>query len=217
MRKPPLIQGTALLLVAAPASVWALTWQCQVLVPGGPVAGRSHQGIEVEEVLAAVRLANEAGVRLKCSFMIGHHCDTGPAIQRSIDLANLLQDEHGVESISFLVNTAYPGTTFCERATDLGVTILSREWSDYTFDHCVITAKNLTCFDIQQGYYKALLETRMYSRAFLDQSLEALQPVASEQTSHRFVGRVSRQPGTRTLEESRRDLKLKAPSREWRR
>jgi anaerobic magnesium-protoporphyrin IX monomethyl ester cyclase len=116
-----------------------------------------NKRIRLADVTRAVRWATEAGMHVKCNFVIGHHADTPRTIRTTLDFARALKRDFGA-STPLGINTPFPGTPLRDRAAELGVTVLSDEWSDYTFDHCVIETANLTSYEIQRWYFQGLLE-----------------------------------------------------------
>jgi anaerobic magnesium-protoporphyrin IX monomethyl ester cyclase len=117
-----------------------------------------NKKVGIEDIVRVVDWTRQAGIEPECSFMVGHHADTSESIEATVALARRLRYECGVRLHPFFINTPFPGTALFEEAESFGVTILSQEWSDYTFDHCIINTKHLTSYEIQHWYFRALLE-----------------------------------------------------------
>jgi radical SAM superfamily enzyme YgiQ (UPF0313 family) len=117
--------------------------------------------LTVEGIISAAHWVHQAEMGVKCSFIVGHHADTDLSIQRTIDFARSLKDECSADT-PIGINTPFPGTFLNERAAELGVTILSEEWGDYSFNRCVIRTENLSEYEIQRWYNKALLDVSLH-------------------------------------------------------
>lgn len=109
-----------------------------------------RKGITVEQIRSAVKWTCEAGIFVKISAMIGHHTDTKESILRTIEFLKELAHYHVVATTS--ISTPYPGTYLYEHADELGVTILSKNWEDYTLLTPVLETKYLSRIDIKNSY-----------------------------------------------------------------
>jgi len=108
----------------------------------------SVKGIRKEDALAAVRSAVDAGISVSCSFMIPFPDDTEETLAQSAAFMADIRDAGGKLLISY--TTPFPGTMFYERAEELGLTILTRDWNLYDCKHMVMETKNFSAERIEQ-------------------------------------------------------------------
>lgn len=88
-----------------------------------------HKGISRAKVLAARRMAAEAGLAVEGLFILGHPGETWESAMRTVDFAVELDPEIPV----FSTMVPYPGTRVAEMAArgEGGYRLLSRDWDDY--------------------------------------------------------------------------------------
>jgi anaerobic magnesium-protoporphyrin IX monomethyl ester cyclase len=111
-----------------------------------------RKGITIEQVRNAVKWAYERGMYIECYFMVGHHTDTVETMEKTILFAKELVDNYKV-GIRVSRSIPYPGTYIYDHADELGVSILSRNWDDYTFFGIpVIKTPSLSREDIQNAF-----------------------------------------------------------------
>jgi radical SAM superfamily enzyme YgiQ (UPF0313 family) len=89
-----------------------------------------------------VRWAVAAGIKVSCSFMVPFPEDTEETLAETFAFMRTLSDAGGKVMISY--TTPYPGTMFAERAADLGLTVLTDDWSQYDAKHLVLETKTLS-------------------------------------------------------------------------
>lgn len=102
----------------------------------------SVKGIRKDDALDAVRCAVDAGISVSCSFMIPFPDDTEETLAQTEAFMRDVRGAGGKLLISY--TTPFPGTMFYERAEELGLKILTRDWSLYDCKHVVMETKNLT-------------------------------------------------------------------------
>jgi radical SAM superfamily enzyme YgiQ (UPF0313 family) len=108
----------------------------------------SVKGIQKEDALAAVRSAVDAGIAVACSFMIPFPDDTEETLAQTASFMADIRDAGGKLLISY--TTPFPGTMFYERAEELGLTILTRDWTLYDCKHMVMETKNFSAERIEE-------------------------------------------------------------------
>lgn len=97
---------------------------------GDPDAMRAmHKGISPARVIAARRMAAEAGLPVEGLFILGHPHETWRSALRTVDFAAALDPEIPV----FSTMVPYPGTEVAAMAArgEGGYRLLSRDWDDY--------------------------------------------------------------------------------------
>lgn len=117
--------------------------------------------VTITQIENCVKWATQAGMEVKISYMIGHYPDTSDTITQTLKFAERLWEEYGVEPAPS-INTPFPGTFQYAYAEKLGIKILTKDWSQYRCDNCVIETSHLTREEIQSFYYDAL---RLVNRA----------------------------------------------------
>jgi len=107
----------------------------------------SVKGIRKEDALEAVRCAVAAGINVVCSFMIPFPDDTEETLAQTEAFMRDIRAAGGRLLVSY--TTPFPGTMFYERAEELGLKILTRDWSLYDCKHVVMETKNLSAERIE--------------------------------------------------------------------
>lgn len=102
----------------------------------------SVKGIRKEDALEAVRSAVAAGINVACSFMIPFPDDTEETLAQTAAFMAEIRAAGGMLLVSY--TTPFPGTMFYERAKELGLEILTDDWSLYDCKHVVMETKNLS-------------------------------------------------------------------------
>jgi len=108
----------------------------------------SVKGIEKEKALQAVRSAVGSGINASCSFMIPFPEDTEATLAETAAFMGQLQAEGGRLLISY--TTPFPGTKFHEQADELGLRIISDDWSLYDAKHVVMETRQLSAARIEE-------------------------------------------------------------------
>jgi anaerobic magnesium-protoporphyrin IX monomethyl ester cyclase len=108
----------------------------------------SVKGIEKETALDAVRWAVAAGINVSCSFMIPFPEDTEATLAETRAFMREMQDAGGRLLISY--TTPFPGTKFHDEAAELGLRILTDDWSRYDCKHMVMETRHLRAGRIEQ-------------------------------------------------------------------
>ena len=127
------------------------------------VLDRLGKGIRLEQAEKAIRSATSVGMKVACSFILGHAVDTMETMRRTLDYADYLQEKLGVYNIHMSLNTPFPGTYQHENAERIGLKIETREWSNYTLKKAVISTDNFSSIELQNMLMEYL--KRVYSAA----------------------------------------------------
>ncbi len=115
---------------------------------GAPEILSSVKGIRKEDALEAVRCAVAEGIKVSCSFMIPFPDDTEDTLRQTKEFMQEVRDVGGRLLISY--TTPFPGTMFYERAEELGLDILTEDWSLYDCKHVVMGTKNFSVERIEE-------------------------------------------------------------------
>lgn len=108
----------------------------------------SVKGIEKGTARQAVRWAVESGISVSCSFMIPFPEDTESTIAETAEFMSELHELGGRLLVSY--TTPFPGTMFRERADELGLHILTDDWSQYDAKHVVLETRHLAASRIEE-------------------------------------------------------------------
>ncbi len=106
------------------------------------------KGITPDQVISAVKICNDVGISPHASFILGLPGETPETLQETIRFGELLK-EMGV-AFGFHLLAPFPGTEVREKAQELGIKILTNDWSEYDAN-------------------KPITETKWVTKAMLDQ------------------------------------------------
>lgn len=115
-----------------------------------------RKGIKLEEVEKAVGLCLKYGIRVMCSFIIGHPTDTKDTIRDTINFAKLLRRLGSQVIFSPLI--PYPGTEVFNKREELGVEIVDWNYASWWPGKIIIKTKNLYPREIKILYKEAISE-----------------------------------------------------------
>ncbi|RMG44075.1 MAG: radical SAM protein [Acidobacteria bacterium] len=115
--------------------------------------------IRLEQTFEAIRVARRHGLRVDCSFIIGHHADTRATIEKTILFAQAIRD-HGIGTAAIGISTPFPGTRLFEDAEKLGITITTRNWRKYDLVTPVYDTQRFTKNDLRRALYFLEHESR---------------------------------------------------------
>jgi len=108
----------------------------------------SVKGIKKEAALEAVRASVAVGIRPSVSFMVPLPDDTEATLAETFDFIGELMAAGADPLLSY--TAPFPGTLFYERAEELGLTILTRDWSQYDCKHVVMETRELDAAAIER-------------------------------------------------------------------
>jgi radical SAM superfamily enzyme YgiQ (UPF0313 family) len=94
------------------------------------------KGITVEQIRNAVRICRRVGISPYASFILGLPGETPETIKETTDFAAILQQE-GL-AYGFHILTPFPGTEVREKKDELGIRILTDDWSKYDANRAVV-------------------------------------------------------------------------------
>lgn len=149
-----------LLNAMAQAGCVAIQFGVESAVPR--VLAEIKKGETIEQIDSAIRSAQEAGIQLVCSFMLGHHCDTPESIRKTLDYALELKRKGVIAA--FGVSTPYPGTDLFNNREKYGVEIVDWDYRRWDTTHTVIKTRNLSRKDIEKLFFEAQMEINTMPR-----------------------------------------------------
>ncbi|RDY30013.1 B12-binding domain-containing radical SAM protein [Lachnotalea glycerini] len=118
--------------------------------------------VTIEQIENAIKIAYKYHMHITASFIIGHAADTRETIKKTINFAEYIQNEYGVNVVGS-INTPFPGTEQYNKAQELGIEILSDDWNCFRLNNAIINTKNLTVNDLRT-YYNRVLMLQMQNR-----------------------------------------------------
>lgn len=107
--------------------------------------------ISLDQVFSALRAIRRSGMRVDCSFIIGHHADTLETIERTVLFAQAIRDS-GIGTAVVGISTPLPGTRLFDEAAALGVEITVRNWGRYTLTTPVYRTRNFSENDLRRAF-----------------------------------------------------------------
>ncbi len=110
--------------------------------------------ITLEKVRDAVRMAQEAGIGIIASFIVGLPGETAETLKQTLQFAQGLGTSYG-----FNVLSPFPGTEVREKAAEYGIEILTNDWTKYDCNRPVTRTKDAGTEEINaflQQYFEAL-------------------------------------------------------------
>jgi radical SAM superfamily enzyme YgiQ (UPF0313 family) len=91
---------------------------------------------DLAKVRDAMRMTQAAGISALASFIIGLPGETEATLRQTVAFAESLRDEFG-SLYGFHILAPFPGTEVRERAAELGLEILTSDWTRYDANHVV--------------------------------------------------------------------------------
>ncbi|MCC6728518.1 MAG: B12-binding domain-containing radical SAM protein [Chthonomonadales bacterium] len=105
----------------------------------------------VEQVVEAIHVLREYGIRAHGMFVVGADGDTVETIRSTAEFAI----HHDVSTIQFMILTPLPGTRCFEHLRDQG-RILDDDWSHYDAHHTVFWPRHISPRDLQVETFRAM-------------------------------------------------------------
>jgi anaerobic magnesium-protoporphyrin IX monomethyl ester cyclase len=101
-----------------------------------------RKGITLSQVIEAVNLCNQAGLLPHGSFILGLPGETPETLKETLAFGEKLK-KLGV-SYGFHLLAPFPGTRVRKDCAELGITILSNDWSDYHANRAIVETPAVT-------------------------------------------------------------------------
>ncbi len=94
------------------------------------------KGITLDQVMRAIRACLDAGIFPHVSFILGLPGETPETIEETRSLGETIKEMGG--SYGFHLLAPFPGTEIREKAEELGIRILSQDWSEYHANQAIV-------------------------------------------------------------------------------
>ena len=108
--------------------------------------------IQLEQSFDAILAARRHGLRVDCSFILGHHTDTLKTIEKTIMFAQVVRDSK-IGTAVIGISTPFPGTRLFEDADILGIVLSTHNWHKYDLVHPTYHTSNFTENDLKRAQY----------------------------------------------------------------
>lgn len=118
--------------------------------------------VTIEQIENAIKLAYKYHMHITASFIIGHAEDTNETIEKTLNFAEFIQKEYGVNVVGS-INTPFPGTEQYNKCEEYGIEILTDDWNNFRLNNAIINTKNITANELRY-YYNKVLELQMNNR-----------------------------------------------------
>ncbi|OKY78842.1 MAG: Radical SAM superfamily enzyme [Candidatus Methanohalarchaeum thermophilum] len=106
------------------------------------VLNEVKNGISKEIALNKIDFALDLGINVACSFMFPHPYDNEETIRETKDYMKKLSEKGA--KILLSCTSPFPGTKYRKKAEELGINILTDDWSKYDAKHLVMETRNLS-------------------------------------------------------------------------
>lgn len=118
--------------------------------------------VTIEQIENAIKLAYKYHMHITASFIIGHGEDTKETIEKTLNFAEFIQKEYGVNVVGS-INTPFPGTEQYNKSEEYGIEILTDDWNNFRLNNAIINTKNISANELRY-YYNKVLELQMNNR-----------------------------------------------------
>jgi len=100
------------------------------------------KGITTDQVLAAVAMCRHAGITPHASFILGLPGETPETLKETNDFGKRLKDRGAL--CGFHILAPFPGTEVREEHEELGIKILTDDWSQYHANRAIVETPTVT-------------------------------------------------------------------------
>jgi radical SAM superfamily enzyme YgiQ (UPF0313 family) len=165
---------------------------------GSPeILRRIRKGITPAQTRSAVEMTRRAGIGVLASFVIGLPGETRQTLQQTIAFAESLGVPYSLNLL-----TPYVGTEIRERASELGLRILSDDWGEYAQGKPLVTSSTLGAWHLSRaaGQYRGRVAEYLSALHAGEQAGTLSEQAAQELHRHRHWGFLRRLIGEELVE-----------------
>lgn len=119
------------------------------------VLDKIHKKIELSQVWKMVSYAAQYDMEICLSFMFGHYCDTLDTMEDTVQFMKDIKAINANVKFGIGYNTPLPGTWQYTRADEIGLKILTTDYSKYDLITPIIETEAFTTKDLEDMYYHA--------------------------------------------------------------
>lgn len=111
-----------------------------------------RKNIDLQEAKKVIRFIREEGMEPQLSFMLGHFCDTKSTMEETYEFIKNMKQYNPKVAVSY--NTPFPGTWQYTHRDELGLRLLSEDYSQYTLMNPMVETDNFTFNDQLEFKYR---------------------------------------------------------------
>lgn len=121
------------------------------------VLNKIRKGLVLAKAYELIDLTIQAGIPVAASFIFGHYCDTPKTMEETLQMMTSLRDKYGpMFSIAHSLNTPFPGTYQYEHKEELGIEMLSHQFSDLSMTGPAMRTANFDEEDLKRFHAAAI-------------------------------------------------------------
>jgi len=113
----------------------------------------------VEQIVEAIKILREYGIRAHGMFVFGADGDTAESIRHTASFAI----KHDISTVQFMILTPLPGTRYFQQLHEQG-RIFDYDWSRYDAHHTVYWPKHMSPYELQIETFEAMRKVYGWSR-----------------------------------------------------
>lgn len=113
----------------------------------------------VEQIVEAIQILKEYGIRAHGMFVFGADGDTAESIRMTADFVI----KNNLSTVQFMILTPLPGTRYFQQLHDQG-RIFDYDWSRYDAHHTVYWPKNMSPYELQYETFAAMRKVYGWNR-----------------------------------------------------
>ena len=120
------------------------------------VLNKIRKGLVLEHAYDIIDETIKAGIRVVASFIFGHYCDTLETMNDTLNMMIKLKKKYGsMFETTYGLNTPFPGTYQYDHMEELGMELLSNQFSDLDMVGPAIRTENFSEEDLLEFNKKA--------------------------------------------------------------
>ncbi len=108
-----------------------------------------------DKVARGIHIMKEAGIAIQAYFVIGLPGDTPERFQKTLEFAEQLPFEKGVDHVNFFVTTPYPGSDLVINPDKYGITVINTDYDQFNCHEVLMETKTLNKTQIEEMIVKA--------------------------------------------------------------
>ena len=108
-----------------------------------------------DKVAKGIHIMKEAGIAIQAYFVIGLPGDTPERFQKTLEFAEQLPFEKGIDHVNFFVTTPYPGSDLVLHPEKYGITVINTDYDQFNCHEILMETETLNKKQIQEMIAKA--------------------------------------------------------------